>query len=267
MQIETSLKGPCYKERKRGLLSFPDLKVVSARTTFSCNATQRADGTWPALLARDASPIVRESERWWMGVAHRGAEDKSWERWSPSSWPWKCRDTGCGKSGAADTTSLDLCNWPDCPQPSGTDSQHIIFKPGSDLSLTLPLLLLFPAQCVRSTRTFLGNREGWEQCQERCTPAVQGQKSPMPIKADPGDGFALGSEQTLLDNADVRCTGYDQTPWLRAQVCCSWSSGWAPQWARWKEEPLQREAGTLHTPHVSSCSPHCMHSCSQNGKG
>nr|CAI9696790.1 unnamed protein product [Rangifer tarandus platyrhynchus] len=47
--------------------------------------------------------------------------------------------------------------------------------------------------------------EGWEQCQGRCTPAVQGQKSLMPIKRDPGDRFTLGLELMLSVNSHMPC--------------------------------------------------------------
>lgn len=149
-----------------------------------------------------------------------------------------------------------------------TACQHIIFKPGSDLRLTPPLPLLFPARCVQSTRTFLRNREGWEQCQGRCTPAVQGRKSPMPIKTSPGDSFALGLGLMLLVNSNVLCKCYDLDSWLAAHVCHQWLPGWEPVGSSLEGRVLPGGGLGPCTP-LALISAHpgvCLCGCNQNGR-
>lgn len=148
-----------------------------------------------------------------------------------------------------------------------TACQHIIFKPGSDLRLTPPLPLLFPAWCVQSTRTFLGNREGWEQCQGTCTPAVQGRKSPMPIKMDPGDSFALGLGLILLVNTNVLCKCYDLHSWLAAHASISDCLGESQWELTGRQIAARRGPRALHTPRTYSAHPGvCLCGCNQNGR-
>lgn len=149
-----------------------------------------------------------------------------------------------------------------------TACQHFIFKPGSDLRLTLPLPLLFPARCVQSTRTFLGNREGWEQCQGRCTPAVQGRKSPMPIKTGPGDSFALGLGRMLLVHSYMLCKCYNLHSWLAAHVCSQWLAGWEPVGSSLEGRVLPRGGLGLCTPLtlISAYPGVWLCGCNQNGR-
>lgn len=48
---------------------------------------------------------------------------------------------------------------------------------------------------------------------------MQGQKSPMPIKLDAGDSFALDLELMLLVNSNGLCKCNGHHSWLAVQVC------------------------------------------------
>lgn len=221
---------------------------------LSSSAREKGDCIWPAaqLLPGTNEHVIPERDQW-VQVTHGG------EKWELRGDPFAL---GPGSLETWDARWAEPESLPPA-QPLWTflmaslspawrtACQHIIFKPSSDLLLTLPLPLLFPAPCVQGTRTFLGNRKGWERCQGRCTPASQGRKLPMPIKTGPGTallwvwGWCFLSTRAHYADVTIHTPG----PLLPSAV-----SDWLheSQWgAHWKAECCPEGAwGFAHPSHL-----------------